>query len=178
MSTILIVPGLHDSGAGHWQTLWEAQLPGAARVQQANWDQPDFTAWTSTLAQAILARQGNVVVVAHSLGCIALAHAAAAGVWPRAALLVAPADVDRPGRPAAVAAFAPVPLRRLPFASIVVASANDPHVAAPRAASFARAWGSQLIEIGEAGHISVADGFGAWPEGLALLARLNVAAAA
>ena len=34
---ILIVPGWRNSGPGHWQTLWAAQLPGAQRVEQDDW---------------------------------------------------------------------------------------------------------------------------------------------
>ena len=39
MTTILLVPGLGNSGPQHWQTLW-AQRHHYPRVQQANWHQP------------------------------------------------------------------------------------------------------------------------------------------
>jgi predicted alpha/beta hydrolase family esterase len=39
----------------------------------------------------------------------------------------------------------------------------------PRAQQFAAAWGSRLVNIGNAGHINTASGFGDWPAGLELL---------
>jgi predicted alpha/beta hydrolase family esterase len=66
-----------------------------------------------------------------------------------------------------------VPERRLPFPSIVVASADDPYGAPAHARRCARVWGSRLVEIGAAGHINSASGHGAWPEGLELLRSLG-----
>ena len=64
-----------------------------------------------------------------------------------------------------------MPLNRLPFPSIVVASSNDPHVTLDRAHQFAAAWGSRFVNIGVAGHIS--DTVGPWPEGLGLLDQMR-----
>lgn len=36
----LIVPGIGDSGPGHWQTIWEAQHPHWRRVEQRDWHHP------------------------------------------------------------------------------------------------------------------------------------------
>ena len=99
-----------------------------------------------------------------------LPHEAAARV--SAALLVAPAD---PERRAQLADFAPVPHQRLPFRSTLVASSNDPYCPVRLAGAYARAWGSEFVRLENAGHINVAAGFGAWPHGLQLLARLGVA---
>lgn len=88
----------------------------------------------------------------------------------RGALLVAPADTDR--RPF----FDRVPLRPLPFPSILVASENDPHLELGRAKRFAQHWGSRLVNLGRAGHINVESGFGPWPKGEALLAELRAGA--
>ena len=41
-----------------------------------------------------------------------------------------------------------------------------------RAAVFANAWGSELADIGAAGHINVASGYGPWPDGLRFVSRL------
>lgn len=171
---ILIVPGWRNSEAGHWQSLWEERLPGARRVTQGDWQFPRRQAWVDRLTEAILASRGErVVLVAHSLGCIAVAHLpheAAARV--SAALLVAPAD---PERRAQLADFAPVPHQRLPFRSTLVASSNDPYCPVRLAGAYARAWGSEFVRLENAGHINVAAGFGAWPQGLQWLARLGVA---
>ena len=71
---IVIVPGWRDSGPGHWQSLWQERIPGAARVQQDDWASPRREAWVSTLARLVLESPGPVVIAAHSLGCIATAH--------------------------------------------------------------------------------------------------------
>jgi predicted alpha/beta hydrolase family esterase len=62
-----------------------------------------------------------------------------------------------------------MPMQPLPFPSIMVASANDPYASVERARVFAAAWGSRLIEIGEAGHISADSGYGEWPDGERML---------
>ena len=166
----LIIPGWRNSGPGHWQTLWEQQLPDASRVQQDDWVSPTRNAWVGAVTRAVLARPDPVLLVAHSLGCIAVAHLPA-DVLARVhgALLVAPAD---PERRAVLCDFAPVPYARLPFRSIVVASTNDPYCPARLAGAYARSWGSTLVKLSDAGHINVASGFGDWPEGLALLQSL------
>ena len=63
-------------------------------------------------------------------------------------------------------------LERLPFPSIVIASADDPYVGTQRARQFAKAWGSDYNEIGNAGHINGDAGYGPWPEGEKLLLDL------
>ncbi|HTI87103.1 MAG TPA: alpha/beta hydrolase [Alphaproteobacteria bacterium] len=171
---LLIVPGLGGSGPSHWQSVWESELPDATRVEQADWDQPHRDAWIAAVRQAIAAKPGSVVV-AHSLGCILLAHLLAEHPETpvAAALLVAPADVERlTPAPECVRRFAPVPTNRLPFPSIVVASGNDPFASFARAESLAAAWGAELIDVGNAGHINVEAGFGPWAAGRAILDHL------
>jgi predicted alpha/beta hydrolase family esterase len=65
-----------------------------------------------------------------------------------------------------------MPMARLPFPTIVVASRDDPYVDFARAEIFAKAWGAELVDAGKAGHINTAAGYGEWPAGEALLARL------
>ena len=38
IAKILIVPGLRNSGPGHWQSWFEKQLPATRRVEQADWE--------------------------------------------------------------------------------------------------------------------------------------------
>jgi predicted alpha/beta hydrolase family esterase len=115
------------------------------------------------------------VLAAHSLACALVAHwATRPGARAAGAFLVAPADVDSPAHTAdEVRNFSPVPLVRLPFPSIVVASTDDPFVTPARAATFARAWGSRLVTFERAGHLNADAGFGPWPEGRRLLAELT-----
>jgi uncharacterized protein len=171
MTPIIIVPGWRDSGPGHWQSLWAEQLPGAVRVQQEDWITPSRSAWLASIGRTILDQPGQVVVVAHSLGCIATTHLppeVAARI--QGALLVAPADPERRG---VLADFSPAPCQALPYRSIIVASSNDPFCPVRIAGAYARAWGSEFVRLQKAGHINVEAGFGPWPLGLALLQSLT-----
>jgi predicted alpha/beta hydrolase family esterase len=173
--TVLNLPGYTGSGPQHWQSLWERDHPEYRRVQQRDWEYPVFNEWITTLDQAIREINGPLVLVAHSLGCITIAH------WTvqyfahqpiRAALLVAPADLATNPIAAVDQHFLPIPLTPLPFPSIVVASTNDPSLSIERAEFFAQKWQSRLVNIGQAGHINTASGFGPWPQGEALLEGL------
>ena len=168
--TVVIVPGWRDSGPGHWQTLWADALTCVRRVVQDNWVSPTRKAWVERLRETIESTEEQVVLVAHSLGCITVAHLPET-VHDRihAALLVAPADPERRG---VLADFAPVPYQRLPYPSIVVASSNDPYCPARLAAMYAKAWGSDFVRLNDAGHINVDSGHGPWPLGLSLLQAL------
>ena len=75
--------------------------------------------------------------------------------------------------PAGATGFSPVPLIKLPFPSIVVASTNDFFVTLERAQQFATAWGSEFVNIGDAGHLNVASGYGEWDAGLEILKKLD-----
>src|SRR6266508_2751450 len=171
MTRSLILPRLHDSDAGHWQSRWEARDETLLRVMQDDWETPHCADWVARLDQALAYAGPDTLLVAHSAGCALVAHWAVGCQQGqvRGALLVAPSDPEAPSFPVGATGFAPIPLLRLPFASIVVASSNDPFVTVERAQTFASAWGSKFVMIGEAGHINRASGFGDWPEGLALL---------
>lgn len=174
---ILIVPGLRDAVAQHWQTLLEARLRAAGRrvavVPPMGRDDLDCAARIDAIERTAKDVAGPLVVVAHSAGCIMVAHWAQRSRHEVAgALLAAPPDFHMPmpaGYPTLDAlhrgGWLPVPRRRLPFRSIVAASRDDP--LAPwfhRTADLARAWGSRLDELGHVGHLNPASGFGPWPK--------------
>lgn len=166
----IIVPGWRDSGPGHWQSLWAERLHGAVRVQQDDWVAPSRNAWVASIARTILEQAEPVVVVAHSLGCIATSHLPPeAAALIHGALLVAPAD---PERRAVLSDFAPVPFQPLPYRSVLVASSNDPYCPVRLAGAYARAWGSEFVRMQNAGHINIESGHGEWPLGVALLQSL------
>lgn len=172
---ILTVPGYTNSGPEHWQTRWEADHPEVKRVVQRDWDRPVRDEWVETLDRAICASRGPVVLVAHSLGCATVAHWLAANEDPGpavGALLVAPADVDRPGWPDEVIGFRPMPLAPMALESTVVAGGNDPWVSVERARVFAEAWGGRFVDAGPAGHLDSSSGLGDWPAGWRLLEEL------
>jgi uncharacterized protein len=117
-----------------------------------------------------------VVLVAHSMGCIAVIHWAAitgnGNERVAAALLVSPPDVEAETIPRGPTGFAPCPLFQLPFKSTVVGSTNDPFATLDRIKTFATAWGSDLVLLESAGHINAASGHGPWPDGERLLDKL------
>ena len=173
-----MIPGWGNSGPRHWQTLWELANPAFRRVEQRDWEWPDRDEWLSTIDAAIRGASEPPILVAHSLGCIAIAHWCQAHASRRArevagAMLVAPADVEGVFAPEPVRGFAPVPLVHLGFPSIVVASRTDDYVSFERARVFADAWGSTLSDAGDAGHINTDAGYGEWPAGELMLRGLS-----
>ncbi|GIZ54089.1 RBBP9/YdeN family alpha/beta hydrolase [Noviherbaspirillum aridicola] len=169
-ATVLILPGLYNSGEGHWQTLWERMLPNAKRVQQKSWDTPDRRDWVETLDAVLDDATEPVVIAAHSLGCAltawwsATGNVAKNGHKIRGALLVAPPDVEREDFPAFVTGFSPMPRSPLPFPAFVAASSNDPWCAVDKARGWARDWGAQWHDVGARGHINAESGLGDWEQ--------------
>ncbi len=173
-SSVLILPGWHNSGPQHWQSLWE-QRHGYQRVEQHDWEQPLRGDWITRLEEVVLGLDEPGILVAHSLGCQLVAAWAAISrntERVKGALLVAPGDVERPELGGALYSWRPVATLRLPFRSVLVASRNDPYCTYHRAAGFAQAWGSQCIDHGDAGHINADSHLGSWPEGHVLLQDL------
>ena len=178
---VLAVPGLNNSGPDHWQTLWEQQRQDCQRVDLGMWDKPHRNTWVNKLNLTIRDAGRSVVLVAHSLGCLAVAW------WAQLekpgpdsnvvdALLVAPPEVDFFPLDERPEGFAPTPSIKLPFPSIVVASHNDPYMGFRTAKRLASTWGSRLADAGHIGHINAESGIGDWPFGQFLLDQLLVRA--
>jgi len=173
MSVVLILPGLNGSGLEHWQTRWQRKLPDARRVEEDDWDHPRCDAWVASLEQAVSRAGPDTVLAAHSLGCLQVAHwAAVTKRSVRAALLVAPPDPDSPSFPDVIQGFRPLPRAPLPFASLLVASHDDPYSSFAFCTRLAGDWGSTLVDAGCCGHINAASGLGDWPFGQECLRRL------
>jgi predicted alpha/beta hydrolase family esterase len=173
-SNVLILPGWENSGATHWQTLWE-QRHGYMRVEQHDWMKPLRGDWLARLEEVVLACDEPAVLVAHSLGCMLAAAWSARSLNARrvkAALLVAPGDAERPDIREQIPTWSPIDLTALQFPSVLVASRNDPFCDFDRARLFAHAWGSQLMDYGDSGHINADSGLASWPEGHVLLQDL------
>ena len=172
--SVLILPGYGNSGPLHWQSVWEAAHPEFHRVQQADWDHPVREDWVAKLEAAVAAAGPEVVLVAHSMGCLTLAHWAGGAHSPvKAAMLVAVPDPDGPGFPTTARGFQAPPARPFGFPSIVVTSDNDPYGSRTFAERLAAAWGSRCINVGMQGHINADSGLGDWPDGFALLQALR-----
>jgi len=168
---VLVVPGLYDSGPTHWQTHLEHGSRGAVRVRQHDWAVPELDRWADRIGET-LARQtrGPWVAVAHSFGCLALArwlqrNDSQGDNGIRSALLVAPAD------PLKFGVNESLPCAPLPVPSVLVASRSDPWMPFGSSVNWSRAWGSQLVDLGNAGHINVASGHGPWPLARQLVER-------
>jgi len=173
--TVLIVPGLRDVVAQHWQTLLEVRLRAEGRpvssVPPMGRDDLGCATKVAAIEQVAQAVAGPIVIVAHSGGCIMVAH------WARqtrravqGALLAAPPEFDcamPDGYPTLAqldaGGWLPVPRERLPFRSIVAASRNDPLARFEGVAELARDWGSTLVDLGGVGHLNPASGYGEWP---------------
>ena len=56
-TTFLSLPGLHGSGAAHWQSHWERSDPRFRRVEQASWSRPELGDWAVALDRAVRASQ-------------------------------------------------------------------------------------------------------------------------
>ena len=176
-SEILIIPGLGNSSAFHWQSRWAEKMSTARRVDQDNWDKPERSAWTARLIEAVDAVEKPAILVAHSVGVLTVVHAAPdlnkdkiAG-----AFLVGASDWERdeleqkfPGH-----GFAPVPRKPLGFPGLMLASSNDDTCSVEKAEHWARDWAVHFGNAGEAGHFTEASGHGPWPEGLMAFAKFT-----
>ncbi|QIB33056.1 RBBP9/YdeN family alpha/beta hydrolase [Ancylobacter pratisalsi] len=174
----LMVPGRENASADHWQSHWLGAFPNSSRLLQDDWSRPRLDAWTGRLGTAIAAAPRRVVLVGHSVGVATIIRWAAASPdrarsKVAAAFLAAPTNVDDPDASFdLVRNFGPMPLERLPFPALVVASRDDPRVRFPQAEAFATAWGADFADVGELGHIGSAAKLGIWPHGLLLLGGL------
>ena len=180
---VLLLPGRGNAAPAHWISHWEAADPQMQRVLQQEWRTPQREDWVNTLIGVLELRQTPAVLVAHSVAVALVNHTVQA--WAqrhperpipvKGALLVAPSDVESPDWPPGPIGFAPMPLQRLPFRTIVVASSNDPRVSLERAQCFAHAWGARLEVAGALGHMGADSQLGLWPQGRAWLEELLTA---
>ena len=186
----LIVPGFHGSGAAHWQTWLEKQLPYCHRLAGVDWEAPRIEVWARAIGRFLQETTATTWIVAHSFGCLASARALAlfpgrvAGI-----LMVAPADPERFGLDGPRVFDQTVHLHKqhaplmpsisqllpqgLGTTGILVASENDPWMSATQANYWAQRWQLDLVNAGSAGHINSESGHGPWPQCLELLALLG-----
>jgi uncharacterized protein len=175
---VLIVPGLDNSGPGHWQTRWEEEIEGCSRVELGRWSDPHRNTWVNQLNLAIHRAARPVILVAHSLGCHVVAwwnefERPASDGKVVGALLVAPPEVELGDVDPRLARFAPVTRRALPFPSILAASRDDPYIQFGRARRLARIWRSRFIDAGWLGHINADSAIYDWPFGQFLLRQMR-----
>lgn len=183
-ATILIIPGLRDHVAEHWQTLLETRLSAHRPVRSVpplDTDKLSCQARVEAIERTMATIDGPIIAVAHSGGVIMLVH------WAqkyqrrlKGALLAAPPDFETPlpaGYPSLdilqANGWLPVPRTPLPFPSLVAASTNDPLARLERVETMAREWGSTLVNVGAVGHLNPASGYGEWPQAETLIRQLD-----
>ena len=169
----IIVPGLDGSDHNHWQSSWESDwLPNATRITPASWTNPDRDDWTAAIDAAIALTEEPAVLIAHSLGCLAVAHWLTKVGSPnvRGAFLVAPPDQLAPTFPGGLLpTFTNLRATPLPVPTLLIASDNDPYCAIDAAARLATDWEVPLITTGSHGHLNSDSNLGLWPHGQQLL---------
>lgn len=200
-ATVLIIPGLRDHVAEHWQTLLEARLVNVRSVPPAEIDKLNCANRVARIQAELEKIQGPVILVAHSAGVLMTIHWAVKyqhdlkennlnvndlkGSTPQSyyiqgALLATPPDLNQ-SWPAHYPSpeslkqegWSPVPDQRLAFPSIVVASTNDYLASYDVVAEMANTWGGELVNLGDVGHLNPAAGFGPWSQAEQFIAQLD-----
>lgn len=163
MTRYINLPGIYNSGAGHWHSLWEKASPQFSRFEPQSWEQPDLQDWIAATERAVRAAEAPVILVAHSLSCLLVAHWAAQTTLKVAgAFLVSVPDPQGPRFPkvALDAGFQNFPAHPLPFASLMIGSSNDAYGTIGFMRHRSEQWKAPLINLGQLGHINEASGLG------------------
>ena len=161
MSTIFI-PDLCGLKSSHWQSRWQASMPGSVCIAPASWDDPDLSDWVRALDDAVRSSRQAPLLVAHGLGCLLVAH------WARRGGSSGVAGAFLVGLPSSAAfigsaaVFHPAPTDRLAFPALVLAQAEEPAASGASARELAAAWGATFLQVGQPSP-------DAWDEGVALL---------
>jgi predicted alpha/beta hydrolase family esterase len=174
---ILIIPGTPARNPRHWPSVWEAQCSDCRSVDLGMWDDPHRNTWVNKLNIAIHRAERPVILVAHGLGCLAVAWWAEYEQPPYGnpvvgALLAAPPDVDRRSSDPRLARFGACPRKPLPFPAFLAASQDDPFCSLRTAQMLAGDWGCRFVFAGAAGHLDAQAGLGDWHFGKKLLTQL------
>jgi len=171
--SVLILPGYQGSGETHWQTLWEKENASFMRVEQRDWERPNAKEWVSKLEETLQHCDKPVILVAHSIACLVVAHWAAQEHRPiKGALIVAPPNPEESLFPSTAEGFDQTPMERFNFPSILLASSNDPYASFAYSQRLAKAWGSKLIDMGKCGHLNTESNLGKWEDGYVYLQSL------
>lgn len=183
-ATVLIIPGLRDHVAEHWQTHLQSRLAKVRSVPPLQTDKLNCSKRLEAIQMQLEQIDGPVILVAHSAGVLMTVHWAAHYYSKQqqiqAALLVTPPDLNATwpeNYPTSKAlneqGWTPLPQQKLPFSSLVVASRNDPLASYDAVMKMAQHWGSQVLDLGGVGHMNPAAGFGPWLEAEQLIRQLD-----
>jgi predicted alpha/beta hydrolase family esterase len=154
---------------GHWHRWLVEQLRAQGEQvvypQLPDADRPDLDEWLAIVAQEWeLLPDGERIVVAHSLGVPTWLHAMDRfGVAADRTLLVAPPGPTFITDNAEISAWHPLPADLAGSTWQLACSDNDPCCVEGTAVWFGGLYGCAVHEIAGAGHLSLDDGYGAWP---------------
>jgi len=170
MTNTLIVPGLDVPAAPRWKH-WRWATEGSALMADLSFpNRPRPAIWEMELALAIL-QYPDSILVGHSPGAVLITRLFNA--WPhlpvRDALLMAPSKTAGNDR---ICHFGLIPEVPFVIPTALVASRNDPWMGFGRATQPTRTHDRTPVNLGQAGHINTASGFGDWSEGKRLRDRL------
>ena len=186
MKQYLILHGYENRRPdGHWQRWLASELEGSGASvrypQLPEPDEPELDDWVAAIEAELAGTEaGSLTVVCHSLGCAAwlafAARRAAAGRTDAAAsrlLLVAPvSDPVLRGIPG-IAGFAlgGDAVHAAAAQVIVIAGDADPYCPEGAGRVFAEPLGAEHVTVTGGGHLTIDDGFGAFPLVLDLATR-------
>lgn len=169
--TVFIVHGEHASPEDHWFA-WLAQqvkaMHGVAKlVFLPDADVPEFDLWQQALDMQISDLNEHSIVIAHSLGCLAVAHYLSEHLnhqKMKAFICVAGFKSVPPHKPELNSFIQQTTLQsrvlhRQIAHRIVLFSNNDPVVPPPLALQFGHFMNAQLLEVKQAGHFTQQDDF-------------------
>ena len=169
--TVFIVHGENSSPEDHWFS-WLAQqvkaMHGIAKlVFLPDADVPEFDLWQQALDMQMSNLNEHSIVIAHSLGCLAVAHYLSQHLNHQkieALICVAGFKSVTPHKPELnsfiqQATLQSRVLHRQIAHRIVLFSNNDPVVPPPLALQFGHFMNAQLLEVKQAGHFTQQDSF-------------------
>lgn len=143
-----------------------------ARVNQSDWDHPVCDEWVNSLDESVREAGEQAILVAHSLGCLVVAHwAARSSRAVHAILLVAVPDPSGPMFPRDAIGFSPVPSTLGAKRVTVVSSSDDPYSSTAYTLQRVADWDAEHIGLGPVGHINATSGLGDWPLGWTIIDR-------
>jgi uncharacterized protein len=176
MTNFLLLAGIHNSGEDHWQSHWQSHWHKAdsrfSKLEHTDWDCPDRLVWVSELEEALAICDEPVVLVAHSLACLMVAHwAASSQRVVSGAFLVSIPDPSAAQFPIDAKHFNDVPTVKFRFPTKVVSSENDPYGSQTYMRQWAMQRGADFVSVGALGHINAASKLGSWPQGMDLLEK-------
>ena len=176
---ILIIHGWgNERPVGHWHRLLATQLRKQGHIvaypQLPDTELPSLDKWLAVLKVELDmlrdAGDGELIVIAHSLGCLTWLHIAQSGILQEQAsqvLLVAAADPDLCGEVPSFqldlnSAQVKVAAHNAALATLFVGSDSDPWQPRGVAETFAQPLDLPFVVIPGAGHFAVEEGWTPW----------------